>query len=91
MKGLSLTNIKVELDSSLGKSALSFTTVKHWMAEVKRGRASCQDEHRSCRSNEVTTPEMVKKNHKMVLDDRQLKVRELADMVAISKVLYIAY
>ena len=28
---------------------------------------------------------MVKKIHKMVLDDRRLKVRELADMVGISK------
>ena len=28
---------------------------------------------------------MVKKIHKMVLDDRQLKVRKLADMVGISK------
>ncbi|EFN80351.1 hypothetical protein EAI_14696, partial [Harpegnathos saltator] len=28
-----------------------------------------------------TTPEMVKKIHKMVLDDRRLKVRELADVV----------
>ncbi|EFN77796.1 hypothetical protein EAI_17364, partial [Harpegnathos saltator] len=37
------------------------------------------------RPNEVTTPEMVKKIHKMVLEDRRLKVRELADMVGISK------
>ena len=55
------------------------------MTEFKRGRTSCQDEHRSGRPNEVTMPEMVKKIHKMVLDDRQLKVRELADMVDISK------
>ncbi|EFN88346.1 hypothetical protein EAI_02479, partial [Harpegnathos saltator] len=47
-------------------SAPSFTTVKYWVAEFKRGRTSCQDEHRSGRPNE-------------------LKVRELADMVGISK------
>jgi len=85
LKGLSPTNIKAELDSTLGESAPSFTTVKYWVAEFKRGRTSCQDEHRSGRPNEVTTPEMVKKIHKMVLDDRRLKVRELADMVGISK------
>ncbi|EFN78432.1 hypothetical protein EAI_13701, partial [Harpegnathos saltator] len=61
-----------------GESAPSFTTVKYWVAEFKRGRTSG-------RPNEVTTPEMVKKIHKMVLDDRRLKVRELADMVGISK------
>ncbi|EFN83711.1 Histone-lysine N-methyltransferase SETMAR, partial [Harpegnathos saltator] len=73
------------LDPTLEESAPSFITVKYWMAEFKRGRTSCQDEHRSGRPNEVTTPEMVKKIHKMVLDDRRLKVRELADMVGISK------
>ncbi|GFT72601.1 hypothetical protein TNCV_974471 [Trichonephila clavipes] len=31
------------------------------------------------------TPEMVKKIHKAVLEDRRLKVRELADKVVISK------
>jgi histone-lysine N-methyltransferase SETMAR len=85
LKGLSPTNIKTELDSTLGESAPSFTTIKYWVAEFKRGRKSCQDEHRSGRPNEVTTPEMVTKIHKMVLDDRRLKVRELADMVGISK------
>ena len=55
------------------------------MAEFKRGRTSCKDEHRSGRSNEVTTPKKVKKIHKMILDDRRLKVRELADMLGISK------
>ena len=85
LKGLSPTSIKTELDSTLGESAPSFTTVKYWVAEFKRGRTSCQDEHRSGRPNEVTTPEMVKKIHKAVLDDRRLKVRELADIVGISK------
>ena len=46
---------------------------------------SCHDEHRSGRPNEVTTTELVNKIHKMVLDDRRLKVRESADLVGISK------
>ena len=85
LKGLSPTNIKAELESTLGESAPSFTTIKYWVAEFKRGRTNCQDEHRSGRPNEVTTPEMVKKILKMILDDRRLKVRELADMIGISK------
>ena len=78
LKGVSPTNTKSELDSTLGESAPSFTTIKYWVAEFKRGRTSCQDEHRSGRPNEVPIPEMVKKIHKMVLDGRRLKVRELA-------------
>ena len=85
LKGFSPTNIKEELDSTLGDSAPSFTTVKYWVSEFKRGRKSCEDEHRSGRPNEVTAPETVKKIHKMVLADRRVKVRELADMVGISK------
>ncbi|XP_017481945.1 PREDICTED: putative uncharacterized protein FLJ37770 [Rhagoletis zephyria] len=85
LKGLSPSNIKAEIDSTLGGSAPSFTTVKYWVAEFKRGRTSCQDEHRSGRPNEVTTPEMVKKIHKAVMDDRRLKVRGLADIVGISE------
>ncbi|EFN87818.1 hypothetical protein EAI_07086, partial [Harpegnathos saltator] len=40
-----------------------------------RGRTSCQDERRNGRPNEVTTPEMVKKIHKMVLDDRRKAIQ----------------
>lgn len=64
LKGLSPTNIQVELDSTLGESAPSFTTIKYWVAEFKRGRSSCQDEHRFGRPNEVTNPEIVKKSTK---------------------------
>ena len=56
------------------------------MAEFKRGGTSCHDEHRNGQLNEVTTTEMVKKIHAMVLDDCRLRVRELADMVGISKI-----
>ena len=55
------------------------------MAEFKRGRTNYQDEHRSGRLSEVIMTEMVKKIHTMVLEYRRLKLRELADMVGISK------
>ena len=84
LEGHSPINIEAELDSNLGESAPSFTTIKYWMAEFKRRLRSCQDEHRTGRLNEVTTIEMVKKIHKMVLDYRRLKVHEL-DMVGFSK------
>ena len=85
LKGLSPTNIKAELDFTLGESAPLFTTIKYWVAEFKRSHTSCKEQHRSGRPNEVTTAEMVRKIHKMVWDDRRLKVRELVDMVGILK------
>ena len=74
---LSFTTIKywakIELDYTLGNSVLSFTTVKYWMTEFKRSHTICPDEHRSDRLNEVTTPKMEKKIHKIVLNVRWLK------------------
>lgn len=85
LKGLSPINIKAKLDSTQGKFAPSFTTVKYWVAKFKKGRTNCQDEHCSGRPNKLTTPEILKKIHKMVLNDQRLKVCELTDMVGISK------
>ena len=39
--------IKDELDSVYGDSAPSFTTVKFWAAEFKRGHKSLEDDERS--------------------------------------------
>lgn len=53
LKGLTPTNIKIELASTLEESAPSFTTIKYWVIEFKRVRTSWQDEHCSDRPNEV--------------------------------------
>ena len=85
LKGLTATEIKSELDSTMAESAPSFTTVKRWVADFKRGRSSTQDEARSGRPKTATTEEMIEKVHDIVLADRRVKVREIADMVLISK------
>ena len=43
LKGLSPTNIKTELESTLGQSAVLFTTIKYCLAEFKQGRMGCQE------------------------------------------------
>ncbi|GFX23083.1 mariner transposase [Trichonephila clavipes] len=85
LKDLSQISIKAELYSTLGESALSFTTVKYLVAEFKRGHTSCQDKHCSGQPNLVTIPKMVKKFYKMVLEDHQLKMHQLAVIVGILK------
>uniref|UniRef100_T1HUZ9 Uncharacterized protein n=1 Tax=Rhodnius prolixus TaxID=13249 RepID=T1HUZ9_RHOPR len=42
------------------------------------------DAERSGRPVEVTTPEIINKIHDMVMDDRRVKVREIASAVGIS-------
>lgn len=65
-------------------SAPSKTTVYRWFAEFKMGRTSTSDAPRSGRPNEATTPENIKKIHLIVLKDRKVKVRELADIMKLS-------
>lgn len=86
MKSLSPTNIKVKLNSILEEPARSLTIVKYWVAELKQGRTSCQDEHDNGPPNEVNTTEIEMKIHEMVLDERLLEVGKVFDMVGISKI-----
>ncbi|KAK5641804.1 hypothetical protein RI129_010351 [Pyrocoelia pectoralis] len=80
LKANTPTQIKHELDSVYGDFALSFTTVKFWTAEFKRGRKSLGDDERSGRPKTATTDDNIAKVHKMVLDDRRIKVRGVMKM-----------
>ena len=59
--------------------------VEKWFADFKRGRTKNDDAERSGRPNSVVVPENIKKVHEMVLADRKLKIREIADDLKISK------
>ncbi|GFX98454.1 HTH_48 domain-containing protein [Trichonephila clavipes] len=76
-----LTQIKYELDSVYGDSAPSFTTVKFWAAEFKRGRKILGDDGRSGRPNTATTDENIAKVHQMVLEDHRIKGRDIAEIL----------
>lgn len=84
LKGFTPQQIIAELQETLGESAPSNAMVYNWVNEFKRGRSSTVDEPRSGRPIEVSTPQMINKIHDMVLADRKLKVREIAEAVGIS-------
>ena len=77
--GLTLKEIKAELDEVHDTSAPVLAAVYNWVNEFKRGRTSTKDDHRSGRPVEVTIPEMIDKIHDMVLNDRRIKVREIVE------------
>lgn len=84
-KGLSATDIHADMKNTLGEAAPSFSTVAKWTSEFKRGRQSVEDDHRSGRPKTATTPQMIQKVHNIVMEDRRLKLREIAETVGISK------
>lgn len=67
-------------DSCPGKS-----TIKDWFQKFRFGRTDTDDAKRSGRPNEAVTAENIKKIVEIVKKDRKVKVRELADIVKISR------
>ena len=64
----------------------SETMVKRSHADYKRCRTDTNDAEPSGRPNSAVVPENTKKLHKLVLADRKLKLREIAQELKISKV-----
>ncbi|XP_030750623.1 uncharacterized protein LOC115878306 [Sitophilus oryzae] len=77
--------IKIELDDEYGDSAPSLSTIKYWTAEFKRGLTIIFNDERPGCPREVTTPEMVDKIDGMVIDDRRVRVCEIAEAVGMSR------
>jgi hypothetical protein len=61
-----------------------FSTIKKWAAKFKRGCTSLEDDPCEGRRKSATT-EIIEQVHDMVLDDRRMKVREIAETISISK------
>jgi transposase len=77
--------IHEELQTTLGDSGPSITTVYKWINEFKRGRERIKDEHRSGRSIEISTENMIQKVTKAVEEDGRISCRVLADRLGIGK------
>lgn len=83
-KGLTPKQIYEDMQCTLGQSCPSYTMVKKWAAEFKRGRVSIADDPRPGRPTTATNPHNVAIICDMIMKDRRLKVREIADIVGIS-------
>jgi len=68
-----------------GDSSPTFSTIKKWAAEFKRGIISLEDDPHVGHPISATNPEIIEQVHDMVLDDRWMKVREIAETIGISK------
>ena len=84
-EGLTPNEIHSKLIKVYGDSSPSFSTIKQWAAEFKRGRTSLEDDQREGRPKSATTPEIIEQVHDMLWDGWRMKVREIAENIGISK------
>ena len=84
-EGSSAREITDRLAKVYQQDAPKYSTVAKWAAEFKRGRQSLEDDPRSGRPLEVTTPEVIRRVEDLVMADRRLKVKEVATEVGISE------
>jgi histone-lysine N-methyltransferase SETMAR len=63
----------------MGDSSPSFSTIKKWAVEFKRGRTSLEDDPRGGRPKSATIPETIEQVNDMVLDDRRMNVCEIVE------------
>jgi hypothetical protein len=57
-----------------------FSTIKKWAAEFKPGRTSLEVDTLEGCPKSATTPEIIEQVHDISLDDRWMKVLEIAEL-----------
>ena len=85
LMGKNIVKVKQWLDKRYGDSASGKATIIDWYDKFKRDRTNTDDAKRSGRPKSAVVPENITKVHKIVLGDRKLKLREIADTLKISE------
>ena len=73
------------LTETLGENAPSYATVKNCVAQFKRGDFSTCDASRPGRPKTVTTPEIIDQIHELILEDRRISAKSIAEQLGISR------
>ena len=82
-KGMPPKEIYENFMNTLGKDSPSYSTVKKWAAEFKRGRESIEDDGRSGRPKVATTDKNVKFVHTLLMFEWRRDLRSIASEVDI--------
>ncbi|GFX60187.1 histone-lysine N-methyltransferase SETMAR [Trichonephila clavipes] len=76
---------KASFDKPYSDMAPGKSTIEKWFAKFKRGEMNTEDDARSGRPKEAVTDEKIKKVHKIIFDNRKVKLIEIAETLKISK------
>ena len=72
------------LTEILGKQAPSYATVKNWVAQLKRHGFSTYNGPRPLRPKPVTTSEIIDLIHELILEERRISAKSIAEQLGIS-------
>jgi len=85
LQGKELKGIHAILIETLGEHAPSYATVKNWVVQFKRGDFSNCDAPRPERPKTATTPEIIDQIHEIILEDRRISAKSIAEQLGISR------
>ena len=77
--------IHIILTETLGEHAPTYATVKNWVAQFKRGDFSTCDAPCPGQPKTVTTPEIIDQIYKLILEDRRISAKSIAEQMGISR------
>jgi len=75
IKGMSTKEIYDDMFVTLGDDGPSYSAVKNWVAEFKRGRCSVVDEHSSGRPKDAASAENIQIINDILNKDKCLTIR----------------
>ena len=85
MHGRAPKEIHAILIETLGEYAPSHATVKNWVAQFKCRDFSTCDASRPGRPKTLTIPEIIDQIHELILEDRQISAKSIAEQLIISR------
>ena len=84
MKGQSPSNTHERMTAVYGDSAPSPKMVFEWGHRFKNGQLNIKDSLRSCRSISATDEKNIKVVENLVVEDRRITIRKIAEILRIS-------
>jgi len=85
LQGNGQKEIHAILIETLGEHAPSYATIKNWVAQFKHGDFSACDAPRPGRLKTVTTPDSIGQIHELILEDRRISAKSIAEQLDISR------
>jgi len=85
LHGKAAKEFHASMKEKLGQHAPSYAIIKNWMAQVKNGDFSTSNAPRSRRHKKVTTAEIIEQIHELILEDRGISDKSIAEQLGISR------